>query len=1854
MALESLKNKLASLPGSSAAPQSARVSPVPRITLGKGPSEILPDMRVSQSTPAVATPGTGLIPAAVAGLKLLNPFRTTERRPIFAPAGQTAPLGGGNIVGLLHDITARTIEAIPAIALTTVANYKQIDTGNPEESIKVPFDISRLGLSDVPGKTNVQNSFDKMDQKFRKLELENPDRTGTNIALAALSPMIDALDAFAAGEIFTSVARAGLKGTNYSPELNKAIQQYGMQDVAGEDLTTELTRRFNQKAKKLIEAGDNVGLDELGRATNVILTNMTGKGIPQLNAFGRFIQTLSRTALQDARKGLKLQNPLASELAPEARRVGLPGDVYDEPRGLVPFGLSTRRVRRVGGAEEQPAGGPFFRSREGGKSFEPVDEGNVMPAPIRQDLDTFVAKTNDGYAVIEGKTGQQLGDTEKTMAAAISSAKNAIAGMPDGALDRMIDESPLSPRYEQLSEEAPKTMALDIPKSKKTPETAEAAAADYYEARIKPEIAKGNAFAIGADDMKDYFGSDYLDKNHPIYSKGSFELYERALKENKGSVVRLTGGGPGAGKTENLVKPLSQGFDGIIYDSNLSNYEGALKQIQMAKDAGKKVEIWGMLPDLDMARRHTILRKNRTGRGISDKTFARGHAGFPEVLKKLLENKIINPEDVHLYDLRGFDDPMEAFKKISLGIEETNPIAVLQKLKYNEDDIRDAYGETRFNKETGERLKESVRDVRGSREPSEVPAPKRTVRKEADAERGRDAEGVGGDSQRKVKPRENRKLAERVAEATSFDDFYKKSGLTLEALDATARAKGFENAKEYYDAQKALTETPADPARSVSEDESLQLLSEQGDDADYFISPSEAEEARIVSNLERTFAALKGVSVKDLKTKFTQADIDQARLHYEMVAENLVDHPGRALQKFLSRKEGDFLDLKDPKTAKNARERDRIVDFNRRVMVAAEKAFEGTKWFDMFDDPDTIRQAIADYQKLRKGAQEIQDSFRSIAKEIRISKQAGRFVAATKDKLARETARNMRALKALVDAATKTGYRSGLKEGSKRYDTLVSNLRNRRRKILALQEAYQLTDTELRHIRREKYKDKNGKTKYRDADPRFMTKEEFDRYYDGVERAAQNMREIRQERNIVNALIREGDFNKLDNLRKAMQFPRIDKMNVAQLKAFGDQLAKTAPGDTFLGPRMIQTAGNTELGKIRTYAEGRKAVAEKLGLKPEDVQETADADVFLDSFLRDPAWADRDPLRKMIVLDYTAGDIARRNKVDMLRTEIEKLATEARKSRRKKGGILGTLREKIFGRLANTDEMVAKYMETLPDGLPALEKRMTPEEIKFGKFGRDLMQKYYQYAVDDANQRWSLAGVRNSRFKDMYLPHMGPKFFERWKDNGFVGAVKSIFDGVQETGVDFNAFGDRGEILGFEKFLKNNQTRENLKAKEYSKNVANILMSYSDAFEKKILLDSQIPKIKLLEQILGRKYRTPKSISNPDGAEKVSSALTRTLNEWVNKQKGQKVETLRIKQGSQMEKFLQSTNILISIMDLGGNLVTQTASGVGGELFNVLSYARGGGGAKGWLLGHGRAMRKQGRKLARENPGVIGVRPWVELANAFNDAGQTLIGSLFYLFADLAYRARRQLFLGSLTKQEYRSGIISPKRLAEIKLKVGKVHPLPEFRSVQGNTALMQLANKYMEWAIPNFQTSAGILTRVVKDAKTAYKRGGKAGAEEFFKSRAYKDAAITAFVGIGAYALGQIVFAPEDGDKSVIGKWRAKAAREMASILQSATGIGVFGSSRAMDMLEQLQNVIKLTITLERYKRSGPGYEAGDLKFPNAMERLITPGLIRQLQGEEKKESAPEGSRGDRTSRSRRARPQRAARKPRVRRRSN
>ena len=178
---------------------------------------------------------------------------------------------------------------------------------------------------------------------------------------------------------------------------------------------------------------------------------------------------------------------------------------------------------------------------------------------------------------------------------------------------------------------------------------------------------------VDADHFKKIH-SDYLNDNHHIYGKMAKEVFFEALEIRDISKVVFTAGGSGSGKSEIILKRLAQdGFDGIIVDGTLANYNQAVDNITRSLSAGKHVEIRGIIPDLERAYGFVLKRETDTGRGVPLDTFLDKQFGFldsfPKIMKHFEANQSVK---FGVYDKRiGHDGNLINSRKVILDIFST-------------------------------------------------------------------------------------------------------------------------------------------------------------------------------------------------------------------------------------------------------------------------------------------------------------------------------------------------------------------------------------------------------------------------------------------------------------------------------------------------------------------------------------------------------------------------------------------------------------------------------------------------------------------------------------------------------------------------------------------------------------------------------------------------------------------------------------------------------------------------------------------------------------------------------------------------------------------------------------------------------------------------------------------------------------------------------------------------------------------------------------------------------------------------------------------------------------------------------
>lgn len=102
-------------------------------------------------------------------------------------------------------------------------------------------------------------------------------------------------------------------------------------------------------------------------------------------------------------------------------------------------------------------------------------------------------------------------------------------------------------------------------------------------------------------------------------------------------------------------------------------------------------------------------------------------------------------------------------------------------------------------------------------------------------------------------------------------------------------------------------------------------------------------------------------------------------------------HPGKVLQKLISKKEGQFLDPKNPttidsKTGKfkySPTKQKQIIKQNKRIESISQTAFEATPFSDQFDNPDVIREALDEFDKEKESLKEMKEERILTSKEFK-------------------------------------------------------------------------------------------------------------------------------------------------------------------------------------------------------------------------------------------------------------------------------------------------------------------------------------------------------------------------------------------------------------------------------------------------------------------------------------------------------------------------------------------------------------------------------------------------------------------------------------------------------------------------------------------------------------------------------------------------------------------------------------------------------------------------------------------------------------------------------------------------------
>jgi hypothetical protein len=154
----------------------------------------------------------------------------------------------------------------------------------------------------------------------------------------------------------------------------------------------------------------------------------------------------------------------------------------------------------------------------------------------------------------------------------------------------------------------------------------------------------------------------------------------------------------------------------------------------------------------------------------------------------------------------------------------------------------------------------------------------------------------------------------------------------------------------------------------------------------------------------------------------------------------------------------------------------------------------------------------------------------------------------------------------------------------------------------------------------------------------------------------------------------------------------------------------------------------------------------------------------------------------------------------------------------------------------------------------------------------------------------------------------------------------------------------------------------------------------------------------------------------------------------------------------------------------------------GEQLFNIQA-----GGARKAAKGTARRFTKQGKKILETHKHFTDNSPLVKMMETAATLPEKIDAAMFSLLHNASYRANQQFLLGQMTAAEFKAGKMSPKREAEVMLKMGRWRQVEHLGSVKGSLSETRAIGQYFKWAMPPLMSTAQAghdLTKMLRGKK--------------------------------------------------------------------------------------------------------------------------------------------------------------------------
>lgn len=954
-----------------------------------------------------------------------------------------------------------------------------------------------------------------------------------------------------------------------------------------------------------------------------------------------------------------------------------------------------------------------------------------------------------------------------------------------------------------------------------------------------------------------------------------------------------------------------------------------------------------------------------------------------------------------------------------------------------------------------------------------------------------------------------------------------------DAVIAEIRAEGYANLEDFFMQNRAKVE----PKRMKKETPRIKSLISKGT-----FSETEIEEMLSPTNIEAEKVRSTPTNKLDLpeNLKAMQTSLEGFNYLIEETGLTLKGHPGKELQRFISKTEGQFLDDKviNAKTpAEFTKKNEEAKARKAQIQTVLDKAsLDRGMAVISADDPDAIRAEIEDYKNQQARLERLIEERKQLRKDFYAQRNA--YWVEERDRIA------------LNNIVSKEEYIKSMKVLEK---AMRQEGRDRKSKIEAIRDHFYLTPKEMIEV-------------IGDQDYRTLTDKEFNALTKKIQDKAFEIAQHQEAVNEVLYTINQKELKLVENYQEALGLSKdIKKISTEDLIKLNESLGTFERGDVFLGVREIDTlARNTELSHVKTRRQILEAVLP--GLTPEQIEKISPSKLNneLNEFKNATNLSQENAFFRALVLRVREMTIDADINFNRIREKTNELAKKARASRPRR----------LLDRLVPTDELVVKYLEEGDTEIKGkIAAKMTPQELEFANYIRDRYADMRDYLIKHEQL---------DRYRENYYTHKPRSFWEAWLKNEYTdvvpgvngemiktktpNVVKRFFKALKETIFDvarqeeavFNILNEKtGEVLALEKFFKYSQKRTGQLIP--SKNVANTFLSYTKTFETKKAIDAYSPVLEATARALTPLKTTEKGLIEDD-------RLLEFTKKFLNTQRGRPVRYIAAP-GGKVDRIMSLLVTVIRFKDLALRFAPQAASYVGEYSSTFINI-----GPQKMALGLTRSKTKQGRALIKKYQSFVGDPLLDKLTDSSKNIGSK-IGELFFAgYAASSRSANIVHMLGQMTKEEYSSGTISKERLAEIENEIGRYRSVDSVKSIFSATPEGKIVRQHKSWALAILQQTSTNLRKLSKMASAKDFKG-------VVESREFRELARETLLVLilGFFAYEKYKELQDKKDRNFSEELAYRALNDAYSFL-AALGPGIWGvAPRVVTWLNDLAKAVDL-----------------------------------------------------------------------------